>query len=193
MALPLSQLSPQAYLELERVAEFKSEYYRGGTFAMAGGTLLHSRLTMRLAYLIRVRLDGKDCEVYNSDARVCTQVNGGLYTYPDLTIVCGKPIALDDSLDVLMNPKVIVEVLSPSTEAKDRGFKFQQYKQVATLEEYILVSQTEPLVERFSRSANKTWTNYEDVRGLDGILRLNALGVEIPLAELFTDAEFQPQ
>ncbi len=120
-------LSPQEYLTLERQAETKSEYYAGEVFAMAGASRKHNTIVPNLLYLLVGQLKGRSCEVYNSDMRVKVSVTG-LYTYPDLTVVCGKPRFDDDQEDTLLNPTVIVEVLSKSTEAYDRGEKFAMYR-----------------------------------------------------------------
>ena len=140
MALPLPRLTPRQYLQIERDAEHKSEYYRGETLAMAGGSPEHSEIAANLIGILRSRLSGKGCKVYTSDLKVRTEPDG-LYAYPDVTVICGKPIRLEDDPHVIENPKVLFEVLSPSTEANDRGFKFQQYKHIESLSEYVLVSQ----------------------------------------------------
>ena len=149
MAVPIPKLTPEEYLEIERKAEYKSEYFNGEMFAMAGGAPNHHRLAFRMNGLLFKLLDGRDCEAFTSDAKVRTHPRG-LYTYPDLTVVCGKATFAADQRDVLTNPKVIFELLSPSTEAHDRGLKFQQYKLIDSLQEYVLISQFEPLVESFS-------------------------------------------
>ena len=122
--------------------------------------------------------------MYNSDLRVRTRPDG-LYTYPDVTEFCGKAIPMDDAPDVIVNPRVVFEILSPSTEAKDRGVKFQQYKRIDALEEYV-VSQSEPSVERYSRSsAGSLWTDYREASGPEAKLDLRSLGIEIALADLY--------
>jgi Uma2 family endonuclease len=189
MAVPIPKLTPDEYLKIERQADFKSEYYRGEMFAMAGGSPKHSARAANLIGLLFNRLRGKGCQIFTSDLRVRTGANG-LYTYPDISVVCGKPMYATDEGDVLINPKVIFEVLSPSTEGKDRGFKFQQYKQIESLQEYVLVSQTEPLVERFGRALGGAWTGYSEARGVDATLTLESLGIEIALAEIYQDIEF---
>ena len=189
MALPLPTLTPQQYLRIERDAEYKSEYYRGEMFAMAGGSPEHSEIAACIIRALGNRLSGKGCKVYTSDLKVRTEPDG-LYTYPDVTVVCGKPIRLEDDPHVIENPKVLFEVLSPSTEAKDRGFKFHQYKHIQSLAEYVLVSQTEPLVECFSRPSGSQWAHYAEARGLDRVLSLPSLGIEVPLAEIYQDVEF---
>jgi len=191
MTVPIPKLTLEEYLTDERKAAFKSEYYRGEMFAMAGGTGKHSEVGVLIATSLRSRLSKRGCKIYNSDMRVLTDATG-LCTYPDVTVVCGKPAFADDSKDVLVNPKVIFEVLSDSTEGHDRGFKFQQYKRIETLEEYVLVSQAEPLVESFGRSPGGAWTEYSESRGMDGVLSLKSLCLEIPLNEIYEDVEFEP-
>ena len=189
MALPLPKLTPQEYLRIERDAEYRSEYYQGEMFAMAGGTRRHSQVAACIIRVLGNRLLGKGCQIYTSDLKVRTEPNG-LYTYPDVTIVCGKPIQMEDEPHVIVNPKILFEVLSPSTEAHDRGFKFHQYKHIESLTEYVLVSQSEALVEWFSREAGQPWTKYSEARGLNGILVLASLGIEVPLAEIYQDVDF---
>jgi Uma2 family endonuclease len=193
MAVPLPKLTVEEYLAIERQAEYKSEYHRGEMFAMAGASLNHNRLCSRIIVSLAGRLAGSGCEILTSDMRVQTasDTDDALYTYPDVTIVCGKPVLTDGQRDVLANPSVIFEVLSKSTEAKDRSFKFQQYKRITSLEEYVLVSQWEPLVECYSRRPGAAWTDYSEARGMEAKLVLKSLGVEIPLAELYRDVEFE--
>ena len=191
MALPLPKLTPEQYLAIEREAEYKSEYFKGEMYAMAGGTANHSDLAGSLNAIFRNRLAGRNCKVFNSDMRVRTGADG-LYTYPDVSVVCGPRIFADDEGDVLVNPKLIVEVLSKSTQANDRGYKFQEYKKIASLEEYVLVSQSEPLIERYWRAPGGAWSAYAEARGLNAPLLLQSLGIEIPLAEIYRDIELEP-
>ncbi len=133
-------LSPQEYLAMERQAETKSEYYAGEVFAMAGASRKHNLIVPNLAYLLVGQLKSRSCEVYNSDMRVKVSATG-LYTYPDLAVVCGKPRFDDDQEDTLLNPTVIVEVLSKSTEAYDRGEKFAMYRALESMTDYLLIAQ----------------------------------------------------
>ena len=188
MAVVLPKLTLEEYLAIERNAEYKSEFYRGEMFAMPGGTANHSDLAVAIASILRTRLLGRGCKVFNSDLKVRTGTDD-LYTYPDLSVVCGERIFADDESDVLVNPKLIVEVLSRSTEAHDRGFKFQEYKKVASLQEYVLVSQSAPLIETFWRPEGGVWSGYSEARGLDATLVLQSLGLDIPLAEIYRDIE----
>ena len=192
MAIPLPKLTPEQYLVIERDAPYKSEYYRGEMFAMAGGTGCHNELSGRIIGILFGRLVGRGCKVYTSDMKVRTGPLD-LYTYPDVTIACGKPMFADGKSDVLVNPKVIFEVLSKSTESKDRGFKFQHYKMIPSLEEYVLVSKSEHYIESWSRSPGAAWSGYSEPRGLDAILELKSLGVEIALAEVYRDVELESE
>ena len=188
MAVPIPKLTPEEYLEIERKAEYKSEYFNGEMFAMAGGAPNHHRLAFRMNGLLFKLLDGRDCEAFTSDAKVRTHPRG-LYTYPDLTVVCGKATFAADQRDVLTNPKVIFELLSPSTEAHDRGLKFQQYKLIDSLQEFVLISQFEPLVESFYRSPGGAWGDYSEFMGLDAVLKLKSIDIEIPLADIYRNID----
>jgi Uma2 family endonuclease len=190
MALPIPKLTPEQYLAIEREAEYKSEYFYGEMYAMAGASKDHLQIESRLVGLLFARLDSQGCRVYTADARV--RVNDqGLFMYPDVTVVCGKPVFGTNKGDVLLNPKVIFEVLSPSTEAKDRGFRFHLYQEIPTLLEYVLVSQSEALIERFWRVPEGEWSGYSKTQGLDATLKLGSLDIAIPLADIYRGVEFE--
>jgi Uma2 family endonuclease len=189
MAVPLSKLTVEQYLAIERQAEYKSEYFNGEMYAMAGRTGNHNEISARIIGALVARLVGRGCRVYTSDMKVRTGPDN-LYTYPDVTVACGKPVFADGHRAVLVNPTVIFEVLSESTEAKDRDFKFQRYKMIVSFEEYVLVSQTEPFIERYCRRPGAAWTEYSEASGLESSLELNSLGIGIPLAEIYQDIEF---
>ena len=145
-AIPKTLLTPEQYLARERQAEFKSEYYRGEMFAMAGALFPHNRAKENLARKIGNQLETGPCDVVSSDQRVKIPATG-LYTYPDIVIYCGEP-EFDDDADTLLNPVAIVEVLSESTEKYDRGIKSSHYRRVPSLLEYVLVAQDRMHVER---------------------------------------------
>ncbi|MGI8741890.1 MAG: Uma2 family endonuclease [Bryobacteraceae bacterium] len=151
-------VTPERYMGLERKAEFKSEYFDGEIFAMAGAGRKHNLLAGRAFAIIEVAFRDRDCEVYGSDMRVCVSPSTGLYTYPDISAVCGEPSFLDGELDTLLNPKVLIEVLSPTTEAYDRGRKFQRYKGIASLAQYVLIASASVQVEVFTFGNNGLWT-----------------------------------
>src|SRR5262249_3429521 len=144
------------YLALERKAEIKSEYLDGEMFAMSGVTLEHSSIVVNLITELNNQFIDRPCQVHGPDLRVKVS-STGLYTYPDLVAFCEKPLFEDEHFDTLLNPQVIIEVLSNSTEAYDRGKKFAHYRTVRSLQEYVLVSQTECRIERFARRDDGVW------------------------------------
>jgi Uma2 family endonuclease len=190
VAKTVAHVTEAEYLDLERRAEFKSEFFDGEMFAMAGGTVLHSLIGTNLAAEFRNRLKGRPCLPYNADLRLKVEATG-LFTYPDLSVICGSPRFVDDERDTVVNPTVIVEVLSESTEAYDRGKKFEHYRQMPSLREYLLVSQREARLEQFVRQADGHWLLHE-AAGLEATLLLPSLGVTIALAEVFANVEFRP-
>lgn len=187
-ALAARHVTPEQYLEAEREASFKSEYFSGQIFAMAGASRRHNVLVGNLVRRLGNRLDGQPCETYPSDMKVLVRANG-LYTYPDVTVVCGEPEFLNRDGDVLLNPLVIVEVLSDSTQSYDRGAKWVLYQGLDSLQEYVLVSADTPRVERFTRQDNGQWL-YESIGGLDGEIRLASLDIMLPLAEVYERVTF---
>ena len=194
MALPQTthRLTEAEYLALERAAVgVRSEFYDGEMFAMAGGTRRHSLIGTNLTVEFGNKLRGHRCRPYNTDLRVKIEATG-LFTYPDLSVVCGKPVLLDQGMDTLLNPTLLAEVLSESTESYDRGKKFQHYQQIPSLKEYLLISQDEPRIEQFVRQDDDRWLLRETL-GLESRLELPSLGITIDLAEIFTDVEFPPR
>jgi Uma2 family endonuclease len=187
-AIPKTKLTPAEYLARERKAEFKSEYYRGETFAMAGASRHHNGVKENLIVEIGIQLKGGPCRTFSSDQRVHVPATG-LYTYPDIVIVCGTPEYDPADEDSLINPVAIVEVLSPSTEKYDRGAKFRQYQQLPSVKEYVLVSQEEPLVERYVRGSNGAW-EYTAVAGVGGELAFASVPARVPLADIYNGVEF---
>jgi Uma2 family endonuclease len=187
-AIPKIKLTPAEYLTRERAAEFKSEYYRGEMFAMAGASKERVSAAVNLIGELHNRLKGGPCKVVSSDQRVTVSATG-LYTYPDAAIVGGK--AEYDPIDpnTLLNPVAIIEVLSPSIENYDRGAKFRQYQQIPSFKEYILVSQDEPVVERFVRQADDTWV-LTVLTGLAGELAFATVPARIPIADIYAGVEF---
>jgi Uma2 family endonuclease len=190
LAQKVPRLTPMEYLAIERAAPTKSEFYDGEMFAMAGGTALHSLIGTNVTGEFRNKLRGKHCVPYNADLRIQVQATG-LFTYPDLSIICG-PLQFADADDTVTNPSVLVEVLSPSTEAYDRGQKFLQYRQIPSLREYLLVSQHEPLLELFVRQDNNLWS-LREAAGLDARLEIPSLEIAVSLAEIYANVDFLPQ
>ena len=183
-----SALTPQEYLARERKAEYKSEYFAGEMFAMAGATWEHTLIKDNLARATGNQLEGGPCHVITSDLRVKVD-STGLYTYPDIIIVCDKPEFEDNVFDTLRNPRVLVEVLSESTEDYDRGTKFKHYRQIPSLKEYVLISQTEPLVERHVRQSNGDWLMTE-FRGLEARFAYDSVPVMVPMGNIYRRVTF---
>ncbi|WP_425618811.1 Uma2 family endonuclease [Anatilimnocola sp. NA78] len=191
-AAPTRRITPSEYLELDRVASERFQYYRGEMFAMAGGTKNHNRIArnMLVAFENHFRKHLRRCETFSSDLRL--QVNPqSFYTYPDVTVVCGEAKFLDERADTLTNATLIVEVLSPSTEHFDRGKKFENYRQLESLQEYVLVSQHKPLVERFLRENDGSWKLNVADHAADK-LHLASLDLQLPLSEIYLDVDFPP-
>lgn len=187
-AMPKPLLTPEEYLARERRAETKSEYLRGEVFAMAGASRAHNLITSNLVFTIGGQLRDRPCEVYTSDMRVKVSPTG-LYTYPDVVVVCGEPQFEDAQADTLLNPKVIVEVLSPSTADYDRGGKFTHYRRLTSLQEYLLVSQDRPLVEHYVRQSPDEWLLAER-SSLQDHLDLPSIECRLPLAEIYLKVRF---
>ncbi len=184
MALPQSKkyYSPEEYLELERAAEFRSEYFDGQIIAMAGESLNHGRIKADVVTTLGNQLKGKTCETFTSDTKVLTPgIN--IFGYPDVLVVCGEPIHHDQFQDVIFNPKVIIEVLSPSTEAYDRGEKFASYRQLETLTDYLLISQDKPLIEHYVRHG-KFWMLSEE-SDLANSIAIESIECTLPLNEVY--------
>jgi Uma2 family endonuclease len=178
--------TPEQYLAQERAASFKSEYCNGSITAMAGASREHNLIAGNIHAELRALLRHRPCETYVGDMRVCVAPTG-LYTYPDIVAVCGEPQFLDSELDTLLNPTVIVEVLSPSTEADDRGYKFAHYRRLASLREFVLAAQDKVLVERYTRQG-EDWL-LTDLSRLDDLLRLASIDCEIPLREVYAKVQ----
>jgi Uma2 family endonuclease len=176
------------YLEQERRADFKSEYLAGEAFARADASRAHNLIVGNTVREAGNQLRNGACEVYPSDMRVLIPTTG-LYTYPDVVIACGTPEFGDEVNDTLLNPTVLFEVLSESTEAWDRGRKSTRYRSIPSLQEYVLLSQTEPSAELYRRRTDGTWI-LTDVTGLESIVALTSVGVSLPLSEIYARIEF---
>ena len=187
MALPqeyLPALTGEQYLEIERFSEIRHEYLDGLVYAMAGESRDHSRICFNLAVIVGRQLQGTACEGFSPNMKVRTGI-GGLYAYPDLMIVCGEAVFHDEHGDVLLNPTVIFEVLSLSTEKYDRGEKFSRYRtQIESLQDYVMVSQDQPRIEHHHRQSEGEWISME-VNGLDAVLVSSSIDCRIPLAEVY--------
>ncbi len=183
-ALPKRFFTPEEYLELEAKAEYKSQYFAGEIFAMAGAQPSHDKITSNLIIALGLRFRGRSCDVFTSDIRV--RAADDMYTYPDVTALCGEPkfAGTGNQPPSLVNPRVIFEVLSPSTEAFDRGIKFARYRRLETLTDYVLVSADRRRVEHHRLQDSGVWA-YEDYVDASEVLRLASVGCELPLTEIY--------
>jgi Uma2 family endonuclease len=182
-SVPKPYLAPQEYLAEERKAAYKSEYFRGETFAMSGASREHNLIAGNLNGELRSQLRDRPCEVYQSDMRVKVSPTG-LYTYPDVVVVCGGPEFEDAELDTLLNPTVLFEVLSETTESYDRGRKFAHYRTLESLREFVLVAQDRCHVEQFTRQPDGRWLLWE-TGDLEGVLSLSSIGCGLKLREVY--------
>ncbi len=180
--LQQTHYTAEDYLALERSASIKSEFHDGHIYAMTGASRKHNLITVNIAGELRSQLKKRPCEAYISDMRVkaAKAVN---YYYPDIAVVCGTPQFEDAHVDTLINPTVLIEVLSPSTEAYDRGGKFARYRKIATLQEYLLVTQDQPIIERYIRQGD-VWLLSEAV-GLDASVPLESIDCVLYLREVY--------
>lgn len=186
--VPKNQYTPEQYLAIERVARSRSEFFRGEMFAMVSASRKHNLIAGNVSRRIGEQFDGRRCEVYQSDMRV--KVNAtGLYTYPDVVATCDAPRFEDDHVDTLLNPKAIVEVLSPSTELWDRSGKFNHYRNIPSLREYVLISQDHVMVEKFAINAEGQWA-LRDYRALEDILVLDSIVCQIKLSDIYARIDF---
>jgi Uma2 family endonuclease len=173
------------YIAFERSSNAKHEYLDGAIYAMAGGSREHAAIAVNVSTLLNVALRGQSCAVHSSDLRVRV-LDTGLETYPDASVVCGRPEIDPDDPHAILNPLALVEVTSPSTEAYDRGDKLEHYKRIPSLLEVVIVSHREQLVEVIRREQDGSWSRHEARRG--GAVKLASLGCELPVDEVYRDA-----
>jgi Uma2 family endonuclease len=188
-SVPHSYISVEEYLAREDGAEIKSEYYRGEVFAMSGGTRNHATIVGNIYHQLRLGLRGKPCRPANSDQRIYIP-KIGLHTYPDVSVTCGPPQSEKVDPQANTNPTLLVEVLSSSTETYDRTHKFDFYKQLPSLQEYVLVSQNEARVERYSRREDG-WLMFTAL-GCDSEISLESIGCRLSLADVYEGVELSP-
>ena len=180
---PKTYITPEEYLTIERKAEYKSEYVNGEMFAMAGASERHVLIVTNIVVELGGQLRRRPCTVYSTDLRLRVSPTG-LYTYPDVVVVCGQARFADDQKDTLLNPTLIIEVLSDSTKDYDRGGKFQHYRTLASLTEYVLVSQETCHVERYVRQPENRWLLSETNEVKDTI-HLSTIECDLVLAEVY--------
>jgi Uma2 family endonuclease len=186
---PLRRLSPEEYLAFERGSETKHQYVDGVIFAMAGASERHNAIAGSLITEIGLQLRGRPCRVYPGDLRVAISPAGPFY-YPDVVALGTEPQLLDDERDTLVNPAVVIEVLSPSTEAFDRGLKFAHYRCVASLHEVLFVAQDAVRIERFARRPEGQWVLSDHV-GTEAAVELPTLGCRLELARVYEKVSFE--
>jgi Uma2 family endonuclease len=192
---PALLYTAEQYLALEREAEERHQFIDGQIFAMAGESLAHSTICCNLIAILVPQLRGGRCRTFSPNMKIrsgpMTQHSRkGMFSYADATVVCGEPRFHDEHRDVLLNPKVIVEVLSPSTEAFDRGEKFQRYRDhLDTLEDYLLISSHRPRIEHYQRRGERQWL-YTSAEGLESSMAVESIGCHLPLAEVYERVEF---
>lgn len=188
-SVPIFQnYSLEEYLAREEVAEEKHEFYRGEIFLMSGGSPRHNTIIVNTITALHNQLRGKSCRPFPSDQRIAVK-NYPLHTYPDVSVICGKLVLDAVDKQAVTNPHTLFEVLSPSTESYDRGQKFEFYRSLPSLQEYILVSQDRPSVDRFVRQQNGQWLLF-DYHGLEAVIPLPGIGCELRLADIYEGVEF---
>lgn len=179
-----SILTEAEYLSFERTSNVRHENLSGQIYAMAGVTREHNLITGNIAGELRAQLKGKPCETYSNDMRVRVP-RSGQYTYPDVVVVCGTPQFLDDQSDTLLNPLLIIEVLSSSTEAYDRGEKFRDYRSIESFSEYVLISQAKQSADHFTK-VNNIWT----IQEVEQEIRLVTIPCLLTFSEIYERVEF---
>jgi Uma2 family endonuclease len=181
-------MTPEEYLAIERQAEEKSEYWDGEMFLMSGASEAHNLIVLNVGGELREQLKERPCRVYPSDLRVRIP-RAARYVYPDVSVVCGQSQLEDDEFDTLLNPTVIIEVLSETTAAFDRGKKFDNYRTIPSLREYILIAQDECHLYLYTRQPDNKWllSEFDD---LNQIVPLDSIGCQLPLAEVYRKVVF---
>ncbi len=186
-SIPNHLLNAEEYLAFERRSQIRSEFYQGEMFAMTGASRKHNLITLNIARRISEAFDNRPCETYSNDMRVKVSFSG-LYTYPDVVATCESPEFEDDFVDTLLNPQAIVEVLSESTEAYDRGKKFAHYRRIPSLKDYLWVSQDRVLVEHYMRESNNCWLLTEAYQ-LEDSVNLLSIDCRLRLADIYAKVD----
>jgi Uma2 family endonuclease len=190
MSVPRKRfMTPEEYLLIERQSEGKNEYYAGEVFAMTGASREHNLIVTNVITILNTQLRERRCEVYPSDMRVKVPKTS-LYTYPDVVVVCGEPEFDDEYADTLLDPTVIIEVLSPSTEAYDRGKKFEHYRQLESLREYLLIAQDEYRIEHYLRQPDHRWL-FDDAHLAGDVVQIPSIECQLVLADVYSKVTFE--
>jgi Uma2 family endonuclease len=180
--------TPEEYLELERAAEYKSEYINGEIYAMTGGTIEHNQITVNIVNALGNQFLGRPCRVFTGDVRIQV-ATARMYTYPDVAALCGPVELADERRDTILNPTTIFEVLSPSTEAYDRGYKFAYYRRLESLTDYVLVAQDRVWVEHHGLR-NGIWQLVTEASDLEDSIHLPSLDCTLSLTQIYRNIEF---
>lgn len=187
---PKTRLSFEEYLAIEHRAEQRSEYFNGEVFAMAGASRAHNRIVTNLTSALDNQLSDHPCNVYSSDMRVRVSATG-LATYPDVVVTCGDELFYDKQQDTLLNPIVLIEVLSDSTEKYDRGRKFEHYQRIESLREYVLIAQDRQRIEHYVRQDGNHWI-YSEIHASDDVLKLTSIGCQLSVTNIYSKLNFEP-
>lgn len=188
-ALPKHKMTIEEYIEFDKNSLERYEYFDGEVFAMAGGSPEHARISGNVFARIFLKLLGSQCEVFNADMQLKVPA-APPYRYPDASVVCGEAIFEEvQGVKLLVNPLLLIEVLSPSTEGYDLGKKFTEYKSIASFQEYLVIAQTRPHVIRYYRHPNGFWVRY-DIEGLESEVLLESINVVLPLSEIYARLDF---
>lgn len=190
-SVPKSYVLPVDYLAAERCSPTKSEYLRGEVFAMTGASREHNLIAGNCFASLHSQLSDRPCEVYQGDMRVKVSPTG-LYTYPDVVVACENPRFEDDHVDTLLNPSIIVEVLSESTAGYDRGAKFEHYRRIDSLREYVLIAQDKRHVERFTRQSDNTWLLWE-TNDPQSTVELTSIACQLRVSDIYAKITFADQ
>ncbi len=185
-----TKISPAEYLKIDFRSDHKNEYFDGQIYMMAGASANRNLIAVSLGVALHTRLRNRGCSIYASDMRVKVEETES-YTYPDVSVVCGQPRYENTTPETLLNPKVIFEILSPSTEQHDRGLKLRHYRKIDSLTDYILVSQSAYHLEQHARQPDDTWL-LTDIIGREAVLHLPSLNCEIELAEIYQQVSLEP-
>jgi Uma2 family endonuclease len=185
----LKHVTLQEFLNMERNSTEKHEYFKGDIFAIGGASISHNIISVNCLTEIKNALKGKKCRPYGSDLRIHIPKNT-LYTYPDISIICGEIETIDDKFDTATNPSVIIEILPPSKKNYDKGQKFDLYRDIDTLKEYILIDSEKYMVEKFHRNDDNSWflTEYKNI---ESNFFIDTIGVEMELSSIYSDVQFQ--
>ncbi|MEN9230547.1 MAG: Uma2 family endonuclease [Thermostichus sp. DG02_5_bins_236] len=191
IAHPYPKTPPQDYLTQERQAKFKSEYIDGDVVAMTGASRQHNLISLNIAASLHSQLRYRPCEIYMGDMRVAVDQEE-FYTYPDIVVACEDPQFLDGELDTLLNPTLLIEVLSPSTASYDRGEKFSRYRQLSSLQEYLIVAQSTPALEHYRKQNEREWILI-DITDCEALVELPSIQCQLAMRDIYEKVNFDSE